>query len=537
MSNDNNEARPSGQSLEFVLATLRRHLRLIALCVILTGSFAVLASVIQTKQYTSVASLLFRESTAASNIFGVSSVPSVGQDPARTAATNIQLVSLGVISTRTARAMGGNVTAAEVISSITVQGQGQSDLVLVEATNPSPELSQQMANTFAREFVRFRATADRSQLLAAKTLADREFRNLSPSEQRGPRGEQLSRGAERLGILASLQTGNAELVQPADLPTSPSAPKPVRNGILGIFLGLLLGIGAAFLAERLNRRLRTPEEAGQAFGLPVIGEIPESEAIADSNKGRGTESLPFSEEEAFRMLRASLRYFDIDREVKLLMISSSAAQVGKTTVAWHLARVAAKTSAVLLIESDLRNPSVSREDSSLSGPGLAEVLTKQRPLEDAIQEVGIGGPGLSGENGSSAKLSVITAGSSPPNPAELIESHGMSQVLDQVKGEFDFIVIDTPPIGVVADAFPLAGQVDGVVVVANIGATSRDSAEDLGEQLRRLEAPLLGVVANRVDARKGVYGYGYGYGYGEDSRDPKGAKRAAKHPLGLFTGS
>ena len=173
MSKDNNQAGPSGQSLEFVLATLRRHRRLIALCVLLTGSFAVLGSVIQTKQYTSVASLLFRESTAASNIFGVSSVPSVGQDPARTAATNIQLVSLGVISTRTARAMGGNVTAAEVFSAITVEGQGQSDLVLVEATHPSPEISQKLANTFAKEFVRFRAKADRSQLLAAKTLSDR----------------------------------------------------------------------------------------------------------------------------------------------------------------------------------------------------------------------------------------------------------------------------------------------------------------------------------------------------------------------------
>ncbi len=513
MSEYQNQTNTGIQSLEFVIATLRRHRRLIALCVVLTGTFAVLASAIQTKQYSTAATLLFRQSNAQSSVFGANSATVIGQDPTRTAATNVQLVSLGIVSTRTAEAIGGDTTPADVADAISIAGIGQSDLVLVQATDPKPELAQQIANTFAKEFIRFRARADRSQLLTAKALADREFQGLTAEERNGPRGEQLSRGAERLGILASLQTGNVELVELAGLPTSPSSPKPVRNGILGILLGLLLGVGAAFISERLNRRLRTSEEAGRSIGAPVIGEIPMSRELAESDKGRGTEPLPFREEEAFRMLRASLRYFSIDQEVKLLVISSASAKVGKTTVAWHLARVAAKTSSVLLLETDLRNPSVSREDSELvDGPGLAEVLTRQCPFEEVIQEVSIALPSASGEDVSGAKLSVVTAGSSPPNPAELLESRGMLQVLDRARAEFEFIVIDTPPIGVVSDAFPLVKQADGVVPVVNMKSTSRDSARDLGEQLRRLDSPLLGVVANMIIERRANDGYGYGYG-------------------------
>lgn len=520
------DGREAESPLVGLLSALRRHVVLILACIFLTGAFAVVVSLLQTKEYTSVASLLFRDDTAANSVFGAENAPSIGQDAVREAATNVELVSLNVISDRTAARLGGEITADQIGSAVNVSAQGQSDLVLVEATDPDPETSRRIANTFAAEFISFRATADRSRLLKAKRLADREYAALSESAKQGPRGEQLSRGAERLGILASLQTGNAELVQPAELPTSPSSPKPVRNGVIGAFLGLLLGIGLAFLAERLNRRLRTPDEAGEAMRLPVLGVVPESKEISGSESG--TDPLPFEEEEAFRMIRASLRYFSVDEEVTTLLVTSSAAKAGKSTLAWNLARVAARTAKVALVEADLRNPAIARRVSTLQGPGLAEVLTNQASLAEATQTVGSveGEPTL---NGRTPRLDVITAGTVPPNPADLLESQRMADVIGQLEQSHDFVVVDTAPIGVVSDAFPLIGRVDGVIVVVRMFDTTRDSADELRQQLERLNASTLGVVANGVRSGRGG-GYGYGYygatgvaaGPGVSTAAPKG---------------
>jgi capsular exopolysaccharide synthesis family protein len=330
--------------------------------------------------------------------------------------------------------------------------------------------------------------------------------------------------------LASLQTGNAELVQPAELPTSPSSPKPMRNAILGAILGLLLGIGLAFFLERLNRRLRDPEEVREAFDVPVLGTIPESKAIMASNEGGIAPELPFMEKEAFRMLRASLRYFSVDQDISSLVVTSYVAGDGKSTVAWNLARVAATSVKVVVVETDLRNPTLSRQHGLRAGPGLAELLTHQVELDKAFQSKAVA-MGNNGAGNVEHSLDVIVAGSLPPNPAELIESRAMKDVLDQLTERYELVVIDTAPIGVVADAYPLLHEVDGVIAVARMDKTTRDAGEHLHEQLGRLGAPLLGVVANGVKRRRGLKKYGYGYYGGYYGRRPEPDEVLADDPV------
>ena len=502
------EADAQQSDLGGVIAVLRRRAGLILLCVVTATVGAVGISLVQQKQYSASASLLFRNPGFAESLFG-NSVTTPATDPTREAATNEKLVGLEIVAKRTAEHLEG-LTPEEVSGMVSVSASGEADIVSVTATSSDPDQAKFVANTFAHQFITFRAQADKSKLLEAKRLAEEEYGRLTPEQQEGPRGEALSSGAEKLGILSSLQTGNAELVQPAELPTSPSSPKPMRNGIFAAIIGLLLGIGLAFFLERLDRRLRDPEEARDAFGLPILATVPESKAIVASNKRTAALELPFMENEAFRMLRAQLRYFNTDREVQTVAVSSHAAGVGKSTVAWNLARVAATSSKAIVVEADLRNPTLSAQHGLRSGPGLAELLTHQAGLDAAIQSKPLAGGG-NGAGSGGLQLDVIVAGSNPPNPAELIENRTMSDILSELRKRYELVVIDTAPIGVVSDALPLLRIADGLIVVARIGETTRDTAHEMRNQLDRLGVPVLGVVANAIKLpRRSRYGYGYG---------------------------
>ena len=240
------------------------------------------------------------------------------------------------------------------------------------------------------------------------------------------------------------------------------------------------------------------------------------------------DALPASEAEAFHLIRAHLRYFNIDKELRTLMVASAAPGDGKTTVARHLAGAAARMgSRVLLLEADLRRPTIAQQFDISSGPGVSDVLIGAVSLSEATQMVGLDLPGVDGAGGRS--LDVLVAGSSlPPNPGELIESHAMESLLEQVKMKYGLIVVDTPPLTAVSDAFPLLRKVDGVIIVGRVGRNRRDVAQRLHETLTGAGAPLLGVVANgSKSGRLGGYGYGYSYDYASGVKAPSADGAAA----------
>ena len=203
-----------------------------------------------------------------------------------------------------------------------------------------------------------------------------DFNRLSPADQQSSEGQSLQRQISRLSTLEALQTGNAELVQRATAPASPSSPKTVRNTVLGWILGLLLGVGLAVLLERLDRRLRQPKDFEETFGLPVLTEVPESKSLARSDNGMG--ELLATEGGAFQMLRARLRYFNVDRDIHSVLVTSAAPGEGKTTVAWNLAASAASAgSRTILLEADFHQPSVAGRTGSPAAAG--PFGTAQRP--------------------------------------------------------------------------------------------------------------------------------------------------------------
>ena len=212
------------------------------------------------------------------------------------------------------------------------------------------------------------------------------------------------------------------------------------------------------------------------------------------------------ESEAFRMLRGRLRYFDVDRKVSSVLVTSGVARDGKSTVAWNLALTAASVgSKTILLECDFHQPTLATRRGLRPVPGLSELLTGQTDL--VVQHVSV----ANSSNGEEPdrQLDVVVAGTRPPNPVELMESDEMAALIEHLTtNEYDLVVMDTPPVTMVSDVIPLLRLVSGVIVVGEPGRTTRESASALREQLESLDAPVLGVVANRVKTRSG-YGYGY----------------------------
>jgi capsular exopolysaccharide synthesis family protein len=224
------------------------------------------------------------------------------------------------------------------------------------------------------------------------------------------------------------------------------------------------------------------------------------------------------------MLLTRLRYFNVDRDIRSVIVTSPSAADGKTTVALNLARSAAQGGAkAILLEADFHRPTLAHRLHVKTLPGMAELLTGQASLDQVIQGVPVEGR----SNGAEVEhhLEVIAAGAPPPNASQIMESEEMATLIEELATRYQLVVIDTPPATMVADAIPLMKLVDGVIIVGQIGKTTRDEAVHLRDQLRELGAPTLGVVANRGRGR-GYYDAYYG-DHGKGRRSLLGIGRRA----------
>jgi tyrosine-protein kinase len=440
--------------LSLIARAIRRRIWVVILCAAAATAAAVALTARAEKEYESTAALLLRAAPAV--------------EPQRVMDTNLQLLTLPFIAKTTAERVPG-ATQAEVQAEVTTAQQGSSDIIKVTATDHSPERAAKIANTFAEEFIAFRRNERRERL----------------------------------------QTARVQIVERAAASSAPVSPKPVRNIVLGAMIGIVLGLGLALLLEQLDRRLKRRVDLAEATGLALLASVPKRKAFDRKHLGRV--SLSPAETEVFRLLRANLRYFKVEQEVKSVVVTSAEPGEGKTLVSLGLA-LAAVTSGerVLLLEADLRDPGLSRvlglpQTGGLSAALIAEGDVK---LEGAVMQVKAGD--LADAVGG-AMLDVLPAGAIPPNPTEMVESLRMKSLISEAEQSYDFVVIDTPPVLVVSDAIPLITVASGVLAVSGLGVSTRTSAFDLTEQLERLGAPILGLVANFAEHTGRSYeGYGYG---------------------------
>lgn len=483
-----------------VLRTLRQHVPVILLCLLVTTVAAFAISEAQTKTYQASASIYFHDDQLDQSAAGLPVAPPL-QNPSQLA-TSLKLAALPRIAAATAAAIGGGLSSGSVQSSVTVSQQGNSSLATVAATSTSPQLAARIANTYAAQIVADRQRSSQAYYSAIVRTLNLQYRALPPVAQQGSQGLALRDRADSLQVLSQLEGSQVGVVDGASVPSSPSSPQVARNTILAAILGLLLGLALALLLGRFDRRVREPRELAEVYGVPLIGVVPHHSALKERSKSVQLPAPPAAVAETFALLWARIRYFNLERELNTLLIASAQAGEGKTTVARNLALAAAKVgSRVLLIECDFRRPSLARQLGTHETPGISDVLLEGMPLEDAVQTV------EAAETG--GQLDVLVAGGVlPPDPSHLIGRHQMGALLFRARATYDFVLIDAPPLAVVSDAFPLLREVDGVVVVGRVGRSRSDVATRLRDTLASANAPLIGVIANGYRRRAGApYGY------------------------------
>jgi capsular exopolysaccharide synthesis family protein len=495
---------PGGPGRPADLATrlndVRRWWWVVALCIAFAALYAYAVST-GPPRYDATASLLFRDPAIDQKLFpGSAFTPS--QDPERTAATNVQLVSLDAVARIVATSMPG-LSAKEVHDSVKVAADGNSDVVTVTARQPTPVGAARLANRYAAEYVKFRRDADRAKILEAARLVNRQLDRLTPAQRTGAQGKVLAHQDSELNTLAAVQTGNAEIVEVADPPTSPSAPRPKRNALIGGTFGALLGVGMLLLLGRLDQRLRNPKEAAALLEAPLLTEVAPDSRLQSRPLAGGTVNAGTTE--PFRVLRTTLRYFMVgDRNLTTVLVTSAVPGEGKTTTAWNLALAGASDGdSVLVIEADLRRPRLV-PDWDTTGAGLAAVLAGLTSFEHAVTGVHLS-PEIDGTG--AGRLDVLVAGVSPPNPLQLLQSGRMRELLQHVARRYDLVVLDSPAVTAVGDALALVRDVDGVVAVARMGSTTRGDLDALAHSLDNVAASLVGVVVNGAKERGGHYYY------------------------------
>ena len=306
---------------------------------------------------------------------------------------------------------------------------------------------------------------------------------------------------KELQVVANNRANNARVVDSAEVPTGPFAPNPRRDWLMATVLGLMLGIGLAFGVEYLDDTIKTPEDVTRKLGRPLLGLVPTARG---KHAPLLSGEVPHDFGEAFRSLRTSLVFTSGGKSTRIVAVTSTQPLEGKTATACNTAMVLALGDhRVLLIDADMRRPSLHKAMGLSNAIGLSHVLAGQAKIREGVQRT------------HDPNLFVLSGGLPPPNPSELLSSGRMKHFLTSlVNGPFDWVIIDTPPVVAVTDAVLLMPAVSGVAFVIGSEMTRRGHVERALEMLQSTgHLHLLGVVLNRVDFDRNKYYYSRYYGH------------------------
>jgi len=530
--------------LRHYLDVVNRRKWLIVAATVLVAAVAVALSLAQTPMYRGTAAVLLQGDDAERRLGSSQQLdPRIDQNRVE---TEIGVIESNLVERAVEEELGRE-------PDVSVSAVGETDIVEISATSPEPEEAAEEANLYAQTYVQWKRQRTIDDLLAAQETVQAEIDSLeteledleSPladmegalfaadteSERADIRAEMetFEEGitAQRNAIqnalalyrseLSSLQvsqritrTGGAQIISEAQVPEEPFEPQPLRNGVLGIVVGLMLGVGLAFLRETLDDRVRSREQLERITGWTTVGLIPVIERAKDGEHDLATLEAPTSPAaEAYRTLRTAVQFIGLEAPLDVVQVTSAKPGEGKTTTAANLAITLAQAGKrVILLDADLRKPRLHKEFGLSNATGFTTMLLDSNLSGNAFHRTKV------------PNLVVVPSGPPPPNPSELLSLQTTKQVLGLLRDECDMLVIDSPPVLPVTDPLILSGYVDGVIVVANANEAEAKSLTRMRELLEQVNANVVGVSVNQIDSDAG-YGYGYGYGYGTYAADPQ----------------
>ncbi|MUL76171.1 polysaccharide biosynthesis tyrosine autokinase [Mycolicibacterium sp. CBMA 226] len=367
------------------------------------------------------------------------------------------------LAQRTVDALHLDLSTQSLRKEISARSKTGTVLIDVDVLDPSPVRARDIANTLSDQFVKM--------VRELETPAD-----------------------------GSLPDTRVVIEQPAVAANVPTVPNLVQNLGLGLVAGILLGIAFALLQNILDKTIKKPEDLASITGAAIVGEIPVDKAR------RAAPAISFSNDnsriaESFRKLRTNLSFLSVDNPPRVIVVTSSIPNDGKSITAINIALALVEVdNNVLLIDGDMRR-SVAHKHLNLDGAvGLSTVLSGAVSLSDALQETTYSG------------LTVLAAGATPPNPSELLASHAARNLLEELRTKFDYVIVDSCPLLAVTDAALLAANSDGALLLGRYGQTKRDQLKGAADALRNVGANLLGTVLTMTPPRDRS-GYGNGYYY------------------------
>lgn len=452
-------------------------------------------------------------------------------DPDRGIQNQMELLKANTVATRVVKNLGLDSTAESLAGSILTSHLKGTDIIELGYVDIIPERARDVVNYYAIEYINSRREESIRQLSVAikqlkAKIEDVKMEQIALATKMSENDESLRRRLEfelafsnqlhtilaekyeTLRIDQTLKKGGAELYEPARLPAAPINTSPVRNGILGLIAGALLGAGIAFLIEHIDNTVKTPEDATKHFGLPTIGQIPSREFGNERWVPRESLVLSFhpksSTAEAYRALCNNLKFLNHDGDIRSIMVASALPGEGKSTTVANIAAALAEIGyQVIVICCDLRKPSLHKIFGVSNEIGTTNVIIGDLTVDDVLKETEIQG------------LKIIPSGPSPPIPSELLNSPNMSKLISECKSRASFVIIDTPPVLLVTDASVIAPAVDGVIALASAGRTTFEAVKRFKDTFEKTGARLLGVVLSHIDnvKRYGNYYYYYSYGY------------------------